>query len=85
VISHEVKFVISSTGTISPSWKLSRVFTVNQSGTFFTAQRNRTSDLTITLGPTNEAKNGPALVPADFALSSQIGTAIANALRTAPP
>ena len=51
VLSHEIKFDITDTGNITPGWKLTRV-SVNQSGNLFSATRDRTNDLTITLGPT---------------------------------
>lgn len=51
VISHEIKFSITTTGNVTPGWKLTR-FLINQSGNFFSATRDRTNDLTITLGPT---------------------------------
>lgn len=51
VIQHEVKFEISNGGNLTTGWKLSRV-SVNQSGELFSASRDRTNDLIITLGPT---------------------------------
>jgi len=51
VISHEVKFSITNTGNLTPAWKLTRVL-INQNGNFLSATRDRTNDLTITLGPT---------------------------------
>jgi hypothetical protein len=51
VISHEIKFDITTSGNLTPGWKLTR-FSINQSGTFLSASRDRTNDLTITLGPT---------------------------------
>jgi hypothetical protein len=51
VLSHEIKFDITDSGNITPGWKLTRV-SVNQSGNLFSATRDRTNDLTITLGPT---------------------------------
>ena len=50
VISHEVKFQVTTSGNLTPAWKLTRV-SINQSGTFLSASRDRTHDLTITLGP----------------------------------
>jgi hypothetical protein len=50
VLSHEVKFDIVSTGSVTPAWKLIRA-TVNQSGTFLSGTRDRTQDMTITFGP----------------------------------
>jgi hypothetical protein len=83
VISHEVKFIVMSSGNITPAWKVSRIFTVNQNSTFLAALRNRTQDLLITLGTTTE--NGTALAQpaASIALSSQIGIAVSTATRTA--
>jgi hypothetical protein len=54
VLSHEVKFDIISTGTVTPAWKLTRA-TVNQTGTFLSGSRDRTQDLTITFGPIDPA------------------------------
>lgn len=97
VISHQVKFVVSTSGGITPGWKLQRVL-VNQSGNFLGASRDRTHDLTITLGPADEIKtivtlrNGtettltsrrPSTQAADAHLASQIGSAVASAIRGA--
>jgi hypothetical protein len=51
VLSHEVKFDVTNSGNITPAWKLTRL-SINQSGTFASATRDRTNDLTITMGPT---------------------------------
>lgn len=51
VLSHEIKFDITTGGNITPGWKLTRA-TIDQTGTLFSATRDRTNDLTITLGPT---------------------------------
>jgi hypothetical protein len=50
ILQHEVKFVIDTSGNATPSWKF-KLVTVNPSGTFLTADRSRTNDLLITLGP----------------------------------
>ena len=50
VISHEVKFEVTTAGNLVPGWKLTRL-AINQSGTGLTASRDRTHDLTITFGP----------------------------------
>jgi hypothetical protein len=52
-ISYEIKFVIVSSGNITPSWKLVNV-SANTSGTFFSAGRTRTHDLIITIGPDDQ-------------------------------
>ena len=49
--TYQVKFKVVGTGTVAPAWALSRVFSVDQSGDFFSATRGRTHDLLITLGP----------------------------------
>jgi hypothetical protein len=109
VISHEIKFVVSTSGGLTPGWKLTRV-SINQSGSGLTLSRDRTHDLTITLGPiastvvgqkTVKDTNGHALLkngkpvmelvygagPSDQAaaahLASQIGSAVASAVKSA--
>jgi hypothetical protein len=82
VIQHEVKFIVISSGNITPTWKLSRVWSVNQSGVFLAALRNRTQDLLITLGQADATGTTLGPAAADIALSSQIGIAVSNSLRT---
>jgi len=97
VLSHEVKFDIISTGTLNPGWVLTRG-TIDQSGTLFSATRDRTQDLTITFGPpaqgwteyvidpvSGKGRFRPAaLGPAasNAALASEIGSSISNAVRS---
>ena len=69
-ISYEIKFVIVSSGNITPSWKLVQV-SANASGTFFSAGRTRTHDLIITIGP----DDGRTL---SAHLASQIGQAVSG-------
>jgi hypothetical protein len=90
VIQHEIKFIIITSGTLNPSWKISTV-TVN-TGNLLSLGRTRTNDLIITLGPAVPAavtadKNGhkkiafgPSEQAANLHLSSTIGNAINNAL-----
>jgi len=77
-LSHEVKFVLSSSGELNPAWTLVRA-TINQSGTFFSTNRDRTHDLTITFGP----NGGQGLQPTalDAHLAKQIGLAVSTSLR----
>jgi hypothetical protein len=93
VLSHEVKFDIISSGNLTPGWKLKQS-TINQSGNFFTASRDRTQDLVITFGPamttSTKDKNGktvkliaPSPVAADALLASEIGVAVSNGVRNA--
>lgn len=62
VIGHEVKFEVVTSGNATPAWKLLRV-NVNQSGTFASASRDRTHDLTITFGPIDPAQKNGGLIP----------------------
>jgi hypothetical protein len=81
VIQHEVKFLVVSSGSLTPAWKLSRIWSVNQTGVFMSALRNRTQDLLITFGlpdPSGTALGTPA---ANLALSAQIGIAVSNGVR----
>jgi hypothetical protein len=96
VLSHEVKFDIVSTGTATPAWKLT-TSTINQTGTFFTATRDRTQDLTITFGPPDPAwvtvvtdprtgrriarPNGLSQAAASAALAADISNGVSNGIR----
>jgi hypothetical protein len=97
VLQHEVKFEVDTTGTLAPSWKLTRV-TVNPSGNLFSTSRTRTNDLLITLGPAVPevvaavARDGrrkavvaaqPTRQAADLHLSSSVSTGIETAVRNA--
>ena len=55
VISHQIKFIVSTSGSVTPGWKLTRA-SINQSGNFLSGSRDRTHDLTITLGPTEKTE-----------------------------
>jgi hypothetical protein len=95
VISHEVKFLVVSSGNITPGWKLTRV-SVNQTGSLLSFTRNRTHDLTITFGPTSATvvetilngritrvvTRGPSEQAAYSHLSSEIGLAVSNGIRS---
>jgi hypothetical protein len=95
VISHEIKFDVTTTGNITPGWKLTH-WLVNQSGNLLSATRDRTNDLTITLGPTvpmpktqvnalgqpiTITSYAPSEPAAQAAFASQIGLAVSNALK----
>jgi hypothetical protein len=90
ILYYEVKFDVATSGTVSPGWKLVNA-TINQSGTFLTATRDRTHDLQITLGPATSAPidpkkpNGPKIVQlstaaANTALAGEISNGLANAI-----
>jgi hypothetical protein len=97
VLQHEVKFVIDTGATATPSWKLTRA-TVNPSDNFLSLDRTRTNDLLITMGPAvqavvaERAKNGrrttvvsrvPDRRAADLHLSATISNGIGDAVRNA--
>jgi hypothetical protein len=50
-LSYHVKFVVISSGTATPTWKLARLTTGNGSLPFLGANRTRTHDLLMTFGP----------------------------------
>jgi hypothetical protein len=98
VISHEVKFEVTTSGGLTPGLKLTRV-AINQSGNFLTASRDRTHDLTITLGPVTStvvgqksvtAKDGTtkiipiiAIVPSGQASDAHLASQIGSAVGAA--
>jgi hypothetical protein len=76
--SYEIKFIIVSSGNVTPTWKLVQV-SANTTGTFFGTGRTRTHDLIITIGP-NDTRT------LDAHLASEIGQAVsgANGARLTP-
>jgi len=96
VVSHQVKFEVLSSGNVTPGWKLTRV-SINPTGTFFATSRNRTHDLLVTFGPAEKAlvetivggrkrmvvTAGPSTQAAFSHLSSEIGVAVSNGLKSA--
>jgi hypothetical protein len=81
VLTHDVKFDITSTGNITPAWKLTRV-SINPSGTLFSTSRDRTHDMSIVLGPGDKTGfTGSASFIASQ--SQQIGNAITSGVRSA--
>jgi hypothetical protein len=89
VIQHEVKFIITTSGNLTPTWKISTV-TVNPTGNLLTLGRTRTNDLLITLGPAVEAvvklENGHKVVtaePSSQAANLHLSSTIGNAINTA--
>ena len=73
-VSNEIKFVIISSGTVNPTWKLVNLSANTGSSPLFSTGRTRTHDLIITIGPdTSDTRAaGYALV---------LGNAIANSVR----
>jgi hypothetical protein len=72
-LSYEIKFVIVSTGSVTPTWKLVQM-SANTASSFFGAGRTRTHDLIITIGPNSTATDNSHL-------ASQISAGVATANR----
>jgi hypothetical protein len=62
VLSQEVKFDVVTTGTVTPGWKFA-TGTINQTGTFLSASRDRTQDLSVTFGPADPTWAGTEVDP----------------------
>jgi hypothetical protein len=67
-VSIELKFIIVTSGNVTPTWHLVRV-SANTGGPFFSIGRTRTHDVIITVGPSNANT-------INANLSSQIGVAV---------
>ncbi len=88
VLSYEVKFDIVTSGNITPTWKLVRVTSPNAGQNLFSTKRERTHDLTLTIGPMAAPAGGgkpsePDLQSANSHLANQIGSAVGDAVRRA--
>lgn len=62
VLSHQITFQVTTSGNLTPAWRLVRG-TVNQSGTFLSATRDRQHDLLVTFGPLDPGQSGSFLLP----------------------
>ncbi|HEX3989743.1 MAG TPA: hypothetical protein VHX39_01090 [Acetobacteraceae bacterium] len=74
-LTHDVKFEVVSSATLSPSWK-TRYWTINPTGSLLTANRDRTHEISVTFGPSDPEQKmlvGPA---AGQVIASQLATAI---------
>lgn len=77
-MSIEVKFVIVSSASINPSWKLVRVAGNTGGLPFLSTGRTRTHDLLITIGPNDQKTR-------DSSLASQIRQSLSSASGRALP
>lgn len=85
VIQHQIKYQIVSNGGLTPTWTLVNISAASSSTSLplFGANRDRTQDLLITLGPTI-TPTGPVIlapVAANSHLASEIGASVASNLR----
>jgi hypothetical protein len=74
-VSLEIKFIIVTSGSVTPTWKLVRI-SANSSSPFFNTGRTRTHDLIITIGD-------PSVISSNTHLASQIGNSVSNANKAA--
>jgi hypothetical protein len=72
-----VKFEVVLSGDITPAWVLKYV-KIDPSSPVFSAKRDKTHDLVITLGPTDASGTAPSQAAAFSALASDIGVSISN-------
>jgi hypothetical protein len=77
-VSLEIKFVVVSSGNVTPTWKLVRFSANTGNSPMFAANRTRTHDLIITIGPNNTNT-------LNAHLASQIGQAVSGANAANPP
>jgi hypothetical protein len=89
VIQHQIKYQVISNGSLTPTWTLVRVSAGSSSGALplFGANRDRTQDLLITLGPTVIDTGLPILAPVavNSHLASEIGASVASNLKSIQP
>ncbi|MEA2876416.1 MAG: hypothetical protein QOF14_1612 [Hyphomicrobiales bacterium] len=89
VISHQIKYQVVSNGGITPTWTLVRVTAGSSSGSLplFGANRDRTQDLLITMGPTFIDAGVPILAPVavNSHLASEIGASVASNIKSVQP
>jgi hypothetical protein len=60
-ISIEIKFIIVTSGNVTPTWKLLRISANTGASPFFSTGRTRTHDLIITIGPNTTQTNNSHL------------------------
>jgi hypothetical protein len=78
-LSHHIKFIVISSGNVTPTWKLVRLSTGNGSSPLGSASRTRTHDLLITFGPAFKA-NGANIAFTSHA-AQEFGIAVSNGNR----
>ena len=81
-LSLHVKFIVTSSGSVTPAWKLVRVTTGNGGLPLVGAGRVRTHDLLLTFGPTFAA-GSPNLAISSHA-AQDFGIAVSNGRRVVP-
>ena len=72
-MTKEIKFIVDTSGSVTPTWRLIRV-SGNTSGQFLNLDRTRTHDLIVTIGP-------PTDQTAQVHFIQQTGNAVGNSNR----
>jgi hypothetical protein len=79
VLTNDITFVVTFSGSVTPSWKLVR-WSVNSNTPLATAARVRTNEALIALGPAKQGANGKAAGPSQSVIELRnialIGSAI---------
>lgn len=83
VLSYHVKFIVISSGNVTPTWKLVRITTGNGALPLVSANRTRTHDLLITFGPA--FKPGAPNLALNSHAAQEIGIAVSNGSRIPIP
>jgi hypothetical protein len=89
VLTDDITFVVTFTGSATPSWKLVR-WSVNPNSPFASASRARTNEALIALGPSEEGKkngkktSGPSETVIQFRNIALIGSALNVSLIQSP-
>jgi hypothetical protein len=81
VLSYQVKFLIVTSGNVTPTWKLVRISANTGNAPLASLNRTRTHDLLITFGPT-DGKGQPGSIASNAHLSSEIAGSIGSNLRS---
>jgi hypothetical protein len=80
-LSYHIKFLVVSSGSVTPTWKLIRIATGNGGLPLASANRTRTHDLLLTFGPTFKA--GQPNLAASSHAAQEFGLAVSNGARSA--
>jgi hypothetical protein len=84
VLSYEIKFIIITSGNVTPTWKLVRVSANTGNASFASLNRTRTHDLLITFGPSN-GNSEPGPLASNSHLSSEIAGSLSTTLKSLLP
>jgi hypothetical protein len=82
-LSLHIKFIIITTGTVTPTWKLVRLASGNGSLPLASANRTRTHDLLVTFGPAFKA--GTPNLAINSHAAQELGISVSNGNRIVNP